>query len=291
MGLENSAQGKVLQKLMTYRLFAADMDGTLLTDKKTFDMALLRRLIAFMTPRDMFFAAASGNQYQHLQTTFADLHDKIDYVAENGAVVVARGQIIYESLLPKATIDQLLAALTSDPIFAGAQIILSGRDHAYMNRVAPEDVAMAKFYYDSLVVPPNLRAVAANTPIYKIALSWRGQDINQQLDRINHAFPGVRGTSSGRGGIDVIAKHISKATGLMKLEEARQLMPVDVMAFGDNGNDLEMLRHAGCGVAVQNAISPVKSAANVVLEETNNQDAVLRYIQRYLEETYQTTID
>jgi hydroxymethylpyrimidine pyrophosphatase-like HAD family hydrolase len=35
----------------------------------------------------------------------------------------------------------------------------------------------------------------------------------------------------------------------------------------------------------------VKSAANVVLEETNNQDAVLRYIQRYLEETYQTTID
>lgn len=275
---------------MTYQLFAADMDGTLLTDKKTFNAPLLHHLVAFMTPRDMFFAAASGNQYQHLRTVFGDLQDKIDYVAENGAVVVARGQIIYESLLPAATLTKLLAALTSDPLFAGAQIILSGRDHAYMNRVSPDDAALARYYYDSLVIPPDLTAIVHQAPIYKVALSWPNQDITPQLDRLNQAFPGLRGTSSGRGGIDVIADHVSKATGLMKLEENRHLLPVDVMTFGDNGNDLEMLRHAGCGVAVQNAIPEVKHAADVVLDQTNNQDAVLGYIQRYLEETYETTI-
>ena len=54
------------------------------------------------------------------------------------------------------------------------------------------------------------------------------------------------------------------------------------MAFGDSGNDLEMINSVGCGVAVKNADNQIKKVADIVLNETNNQDAVLDSIKKNL---------
>jgi hydroxymethylpyrimidine pyrophosphatase-like HAD family hydrolase len=53
-----------------------------------------------------------------------------------------------------------------------------------------------------------------------------------------------------------------------------------VVSFGDGENDEEFLRYAGLGIAMKNARPLAKSAANLVLEWTNEEDGVARQLQR-----------
>ena len=53
-------------------------------------------------------------------------------------------------------------------------------------------------------------------------------------------------------------------------------------AFGDGGNDLEMLREVGCGVAMANAQPAVTAVANATTG-TNQEQGVLQWIKNWLE--------
>lgn len=55
----------------------------------------------------------------------------------------------------------------------------------------------------------------------------------------------------------------------------------DVVAFGDNQNDISMLEAAGTGVAMGNAVDEVKARANVVIGD-NTEDSIARFIYSQL---------
>lgn len=63
---------------------------------------------------------------------------------------------------------------------------------------------------------------------------------------------------------DCIAKGTNKATGIDAMIRYYGISLSETMAFGDGGNDIEMLRHAGIGVAMGNASDEVKASADVV---------------------------
>lgn len=77
-------------------------------------------------------------------------------------------------------------------------------------------------------------------------------------------------------------KNVHKATGLDKLIAHLGLEASQVMACGDEANDLSMIEWAGLGVAMQNAVSVVKEAANVITPMTNDEDAVAWAIENYV---------
>ena len=64
----------------------------------------------------------------------------------------------------------------------------------------------------------------------------------------------------------------------MALAETLGLRKDQVMACGDSGNDLEMIRMAGLGVAMANAFPEVKAAADVITLD-NNHDGVAAAIE------------
>ncbi|HJE18263.1 MAG TPA: HAD hydrolase family protein, partial [Enterococcus casseliflavus] len=55
----------------------------------------------------------------------------------------------------------------------------------------------------------------------------------------------------------------------------------EVMAIGDNENDLTMVEYAGIGVAMANATENVKNAADV-LTASNEEDGVAEVINKYV---------
>ncbi|MEG1608569.1 MAG: Cof-type HAD-IIB family hydrolase [Clostridia bacterium] len=55
----------------------------------------------------------------------------------------------------------------------------------------------------------------------------------------------------------------------------------DVICVGDSENDISMIKLAGKGIAVGNAFDDVKAAADCVMQETNDEDAVAAIINRY----------
>lgn len=84
--------------------------------------------------------------------------------------------------------------------------------------------------------------------------------------------------------LEIITKNINKSDALAYLlEKEYNLHMSAVIAFGDNHNDVELLKNVGWGVAVANAIENVKEAADYVSEYTNKEDVVAKELTHFLD--------
>jgi Cof subfamily protein (haloacid dehalogenase superfamily) len=81
--------------------------------------------------------------------------------------------------------------------------------------------------------------------------------------------------------LELAPKEVSKATGLEVILQQYGIPLGEVLAFGDNYNDIEMLREAGIGVAVANSREEVKSVANEITLRSVD-DGVAIFIEKYL---------
>lgn len=77
-------------------------------------------------------------------------------------------------------------------------------------------------------------------------------------------------------------KGVHKANGLMKLIEYLGIDRSEVMACGDEGNDLSMVEWAGLGVAMANATDELKSVAKVILPKSNDEDGIAWAVEKYV---------
>ncbi len=76
-------------------------------------------------------------------------------------------------------------------------------------------------------------------------------------------------------------KGITKAYGIELLARDLGITIDEVMAIGDEENDLPMIRYAGLGVAMANAVPLIKEAADVVTD-SNEADGVATVIEKYV---------
>lgn len=88
--------------------------------------------------------------------------------------------------------------------------------------------------------------------------------------------------------IEIVKKGINKAVGLKKLSQYFGIPREQIIAFGDEDNDLEMIEYAGVGVAMGNGIDELKSIANHVTK-TNEQNGIGTFLEEYLQLKIQTT--
>lgn len=80
--------------------------------------------------------------------------------------------------------------------------------------------------------------------------------------------------------IEIAPKSVSKLQAIKSLLKDEESLN-DVLAFGDNFNDVEMLQNVGCGVAVANAREAAKKASNFVTS-ANTEDGVAQFIKTHL---------
>jgi hydroxymethylpyrimidine pyrophosphatase-like HAD family hydrolase len=74
---------------------------------------------------------------------------------------------------------------------------------------------------------------------------------------------------------------VSKANALKFITKLLDIQPEEVLAIGDNHNDIEMLRFAGLGIAMGNAHEEVKSVADYVTLK-NTEDGVAVALEKFL---------
>ncbi len=80
---------------------------------------------------------------------------------------------------------------------------------------------------------------------------------------------------------ELLAKGTNKWTAIMKLAEILGIRPSEVMAIGDNFNDIEMIKNAALGVAVNNGSPTAKEVADVIAP-SNDQDGVAIALENYV---------
>lgn len=287
---------------MTIRLFATDMDGTLLTDAdKSFDTVLFEHILTRLTDAGAYFVVATGNQYPKSLQYMDGFTDRgIYFIAENGAYIADGTQDLKVSSFDSATVRQIINVLEEFPeigvIFSthqGAYIHESRaetftaivREHLdHMGMQTPAEVNYLDFmrrFYPGTQNIDNYDALEEKD-VVKVALVTHKRDTESIVGRLLEKLPEhIVPVQSGFGAIDLISRDVNKGNALAWLGEKLGVKPEEMMAFGDAANDLEMLGYAGVGVAMGNAVPAVKEAADVIIGE-NKDGAVLTYIQEIL---------
>ena len=77
------------------KMVAVDVDGTFVRRDYTYDVERFRRILARMNELGCRFVVASGNQYYQLRDLFPGYHEELAFVAENGAFVKDRTELIF----------------------------------------------------------------------------------------------------------------------------------------------------------------------------------------------------
>lgn len=82
--------------------------------------------------------------------------------------------------------------------------------------------------------------------------------------------------------LELNALGIHKGVGLLALANYLHIDIKDTIGVGDNYNDMGLIQDAGLGIAVQNAIEPIKKIANVITKATNDENAIAEVIHTYI---------
>lgn len=103
------------------------------------------------------------------------------------------------------------------------------------------------------------------------------QNLRNRLSEIKD----INVCSSWSNNIEVVDKEVSKGNSLRYLCEKLDIQEKQVIAIGDNENDLSMLNYAGLSVAMGNGEEIVKSSADIVTS-SNDEDGVAKVIEKYI---------
>ena len=165
----------------------------------------------------------------------------------NGTKITVGDTIIYEHLFDKELMKRILAYAQDTPYSVGASV--GGYDYY----VHPEVVNR----HDT--DPWKLPELDVRTMAY-IGDERGAKAMGDRFPEINvHMFAEKRGA-------DVVEKTASKAMGLIRLCDYFQTPLSDTVAFGDSMNDYDIVKTAGIGIAMGNAMEELKEAADYVTD-------------------------
>lgn len=260
------------------RLVAVDIDGTFVHSDYTYDRQRFGRLFETMKKAGCRFVAASGNQYAQLRDVFGEYAADMAFVAENGAYVRDRNELVFAANMDRQVVQDVIEALDKDPAI---QTVLCGAKSAYCQRgkVSQAFYDLTSVYYHQLRWVDDFRMVGDQ--ILKFAPTVPEEKTWEYYERFRRELDGkVEPTTSGHGSIDLIVPGCHKASGLKRLVERWGIHPEQCAAFGDGGNDIEMLRYCGYSFAMDNADKAVKKAAKNVCP-SNEEDGVLVVLEQW----------
>lgn len=259
------------------KLVAVDIDGTFVHSDYTYDIPRFLRILSRMKDLGCQFVVASGNQYYQLRDLFPGYYDELSFVAENGALVKDRTELVFTADIPKETVDFTIDICRKYPEI---QNVLCGVQSAYCERgsVGQQFFELTGIYYHRLKWVDDFKQV--NDRILKFAPTVPEEKTYFYYDIFIKELKGkLEPTTSGHGSIDLIIPGCHKASGLKRLVKRWGILPEQCAAFGDGGNDIEMLKYCGYSYAMDNAPQNVKNAAKHVCP-SNEDDGVLVTLEK-----------
>ena len=200
--------------------------------------------------------------------------DLIDgYVTVNGSYCIIGKEVVYKGAMPVADVKAMLDFCTAHGCPC---IVVEEHDLCVVNHRPLVD----ELFHDFLKVDylPR-RTVEEALQMGDIFQLTPFIDVEQEREIMSR----LPGCESGRwypAFTDVTARGNNKQKGIDEIIRPLGIALEETMAFGDGGNDISMLRHAGIGVAMGNAKDDVKAAAKYVTDTVDN-DGIQKALQHF----------
>ena len=259
------------------KLVATDMDGTFLNEHVSYDVERLKRLLDRFDQKGIVFAAASGRGYLSLEKLFAPVKDRIMFIAENGSLVEYKEQVLYEAVMPKEFYLSVYEQLTTSPYVDTSKMLLTGKKGCYvLNTVNPSYLVSTAKFNENIMKVSSLEEIQDD--IFKFTLNFEEEETLAGEAWVNEHIAGVSAMTTGFESIDIVLEHVDKGVAITALAEKMGWDMEQIVAFGDNLNDLHMMQVVGLPIAPSNARPEIQELAKIIIGP-HSEESVIAYME------------
>lgn len=270
---------------MERKLVAIDLDGTTLNNDSILTPET-ERTIRQITEQGHIVSIATGRPYRTSLQYYHQLELNTPIVNFNGAWCHHPNDRHWKngyhrhldrevalSFLPlkRFPVVRLLAAESKNMVYVDRP-----GEETYSNGPSIQNFKTEAFTADSLQENPtsvNVFTTDENTIPF-----LQDRIIDRYGDNIE-----VRTWGGPTPSLEIVAAGIQKAMGLEKIAEYYNISRENIIAFGDEANDYEMIQFAGHGVVMKNGIDGLKKIANDITSYSNHEHGLSKYLNKYFE--------
>ncbi|MDX6613720.1 MAG: hypothetical protein QOD75_2906 [Blastocatellia bacterium] len=281
------------------RLIALDLDGTLFTSRGQVSEGN-RRALDRVRERDVRIAVVTGRRFRDARPVALELGLDVPLIAHNGALTKhARTlETVAATLLPLEAAREVLrvgraaggdALISDDPDGSGVMVYdhIGGDNLALVEYIRWARHIHGDDFDEAVRKVDSIEDYLDHAPVH-VAFSGGcegmrrlHQILDRELGSLVKIFPTFYAPRDF-GLLDVVHPQVSKATGVAAVAAELGIEPHEVMAIGDNINDLEMLHFAGTAVVMENAEPELHAVPEFHLTASNNEDGVARAIEKFV---------
>lgn len=270
------------------KIVVFDLDGTLYDSHKHIDKDTVYKIIE-LEQKGIVVGIVTGRFYEELD----EVIEKLKLREYNGFVASSNGLEIHDFLdgkikcftrLSKDEVKELIEEAKKHHMIS--YVWQNGRysmfDISFMNglKKLASAIPFDEHYIKALRETEFEKSISLEVPLYD-KVCFAGLPILKLKKSILKQHPEYRFYDVGRLGTELCKKDVGKLEAIQFICRKKNTSIDCVMAFGDNGNDVNLLASCGYGVAMRNGSAQAKKAAKYISDYTNNEQGVLRFINSF----------
>lgn len=270
------------------KIVVFDLDGTLYDSHKHIDKDTVHKIIE-LEQKGIVVGIVTGRFYEELD----EVIEKLKLREHNGFVASSNGLEIHDFLDGKIKCFTRLSKDEAKELIEEAKkhhmisyVWQNGRysmfDISFMNglKKLASVIPFNVHYIRALRETEFEKSISLEVPLYD-KVCFAGLPILKLKKSILKLHPEYRFYDVGRLGTELCKKDVGKLEAIQFICRKKNTSIDCVMAFGDNGNDVDLLASCGYGVAMKNGSAQAKKAAKYISDYTNNEQGVLRFINSF----------
>lgn len=249
------------------KLVITDLDSTLLHTDKSIS-TYTQNVFARCTEHGIKTAIATARYNTNAEELIKMI--KPDYkITSEGSMIHCNGKLIYGCGFDLLTTNQIINEIRSIRTKQKFSLVTEMGVLWYDQNIAESPALYKAIYYDyskplEHIAYKIVAELPDNETAYKIAGKFVDCRVICYRDDSRYSF---------------INKNAGKIQAIKSLAKYLNIKLSDIIAFGDDLNDIEMLQQCGYGVAVSNAVKEVLNVADYVTD-SNDEDGVARFIEQ-----------
>lgn len=267
-----------------YKMIACDLDETLIGSDRRISPRN-RDAIRQALELGIKFVPTTGRGYASVQGILREigLYDEKDQyvVSYNGGAITENcgNKLLYFNGL---TFEQAELLFQRGMLY-DVCIHVYTLETVYVYNFVPNEQAYLRGRMEVDVLKEPSIDFLRERPIGKILFNSINMDYLHQIESdLYELTKGLEIYYSSARYLEFNPQGVSKGSGLLRLADLLGVRREDIIAIGDNFNDRSMIRAAGLGVGVRNAVEEIKPDCDYITNAAYDQDAVAEVIERFV---------
>ena len=293
--------------LKMYKLIAIDLDGTMLNSYSEIGIHT-KDVLNKAIQNGIEIVIASGRTVDSIKSITDEILDKKYIIAGNGSIIydLKQNSILYEKYISKIKALNIINICEENnitySIYTNKAIVANSLKHNvlyyYKENLKKKPDKKTNIVLVSDVVN-YVKSMPKDEKVIKILISDNSKSVfsailrkMQEIENINvldvsHMSRKIINNGSQEISLEyfyteITEENVDKWYALELLIKKLNIDKKDVIAIGDNVNDIKMLENCGVGIAMKNAVPCVCEIADCITDYDNNNDGVGYAIEKFL---------